>query len=80
MHIISVLQLNFCALCQKNGFFCFQTVASKLHNTEVEIEILKTKEECDHVQFLITEKSGPRRVHLPEIDDIETLSLGELIC
>lgn len=36
-----------------------------------------TKEECDHVQFLITEKSGPNRVQLPEIDDIETLSLGK---
>ncbi|ERL93239.1 hypothetical protein D910_10535 [Dendroctonus ponderosae] len=51
------------------------TVASKLHNTEVEIEILKTKEECDHVQFLITEKSGPQRPLAPQIDEIETLSL-----
>lgn len=56
--------------------FNLQTVASKLHNTEVEVDILKTKEECDHVQFLITEKSGPRRQQLPEIDEIETLSLG----
>uniref|UniRef100_A0AAR5P7X4 guanylate cyclase n=1 Tax=Dendroctonus ponderosae TaxID=77166 RepID=A0AAR5P7X4_DENPD len=52
-----------------------KTVASKLHNTEVEIEILKTKEECDHVQFLITEKSGPQRPLAPQIDEIETLSL-----
>ncbi|XP_060531204.1 guanylate cyclase soluble subunit beta-1 isoform X2 [Cylas formicarius] len=52
-----------------------KTVASKLHETEVEIEILKTKEECDHVQFLITEKSGPERPALPQIDEIETLSL-----
>ncbi|CAG9762829.1 unnamed protein product [Ceutorhynchus assimilis] len=52
-----------------------KTVASKLHETEVEIEILKTKEECDHVQFLITEKSGPERPLLPKIDEIETLSL-----
>nr|CAH7729711.1 unnamed protein product [Callosobruchus chinensis] len=52
-----------------------KTVASKLHGTEVEVEIYKTKEECDHVQFLITEKSGPRQPMLPEIDEIETLSL-----
>ncbi|XP_050303265.1 guanylate cyclase soluble subunit beta-1 [Anthonomus grandis grandis] len=52
-----------------------KTVASKLHHTEVEIEILKTKEECDHIQFLITEKSGPERPLLPQIDKIETLSL-----
>lgn len=54
----------------------FQTVASKLHGTEVEIEILKTKEECDHVQFLITETSGPSKNTMPEIEEIETLSLG----
>ncbi|KAI5702755.1 hypothetical protein M8J76_012267 [Diaphorina citri] len=52
-----------------------KTVASKLHNTEVEVEILKTKEECDHVQFLITETSAPERVELPQIEEIETLSL-----
>ncbi|XP_066257080.1 guanylate cyclase soluble subunit beta-1 isoform X2 [Euwallacea similis] len=52
-----------------------KTVASKLHDTEVEIEILKTKEECDHVQFLITEKAGPNRQLPPQIDEIETLSL-----
>ncbi|KAG5889162.1 hypothetical protein JTB14_038186 [Gonioctena quinquepunctata] len=52
-----------------------KTVASKLHNTEVEVEVLKSKEECDHVQFLITEKSGPGKSQLPEIDEIETLSL-----
>ncbi|XP_077294951.1 guanylate cyclase soluble subunit beta-1-like [Arctopsyche grandis] len=52
-----------------------KTVASKLHDTEVEIKILKTKDECDHVQFLITEKSAPNRVAAPEIEAIETLSL-----
>lgn len=40
------------------------------------MEILKTKEECDHVQFLITETSNPGRVSVPEIAEIETLSLG----
>ncbi|KAF2899020.1 hypothetical protein ILUMI_07156 [Ignelater luminosus] len=53
-----------------------KTVASKLHETEVEVEILKTKDDCDHVQFLITETSGPRKSQLPEIDEIETLSLA----
>nr|CAD7403925.1 unnamed protein product [Timema poppensis] len=49
-----------------------KTVASKLHDTEVAVEILKTKEECDHVQFLITELSGPGRVSHPEMAEIET--------
>lgn len=52
-----------------------KTVASKLHDTEVQVEILKTKKECDHVQFLITELSGPGKVSRPEITEIETLSL-----
>ncbi|XP_014277846.1 guanylate cyclase soluble subunit beta-1 isoform X2 [Halyomorpha halys] len=32
-----------------------KTVASKLHNTDIEMEIIKDKTECDHVQFMITE-------------------------
>ncbi|XP_074601582.1 guanylate cyclase soluble subunit beta-1-like isoform X2 [Brevipalpus obovatus] len=36
-----------------------KAVASKLHSTEVEVEIIKTKEEgIDHVQFSIKEKSA----------------------
>ena len=54
-----------------------QTVASKLHGTEVQVEILKSRKECDHVQFLITEQSGCRKVSRPEIAEIETLSIGE---
>ena len=42
------------------------------------MEILKTKEECDHVQFLITETSTSGRVCAPEMAEIETLSLGKL--
>lgn len=42
------------------------------------MEILKTKEECDHVQFLITEQCGPGRVSQPEIEEIDTLSLGNI--
>lgn len=41
------------------------------------VEILKTKEECNHVQFLITEASGPGKVQNAEIDEIQTLSLGK---
>ncbi|XP_063866036.1 guanylate cyclase soluble subunit beta-1-like isoform X1 [Scylla paramamosain] len=33
-----------------------KAVSEQLHDTEVEVEILKTKEEEGHVQFLITEK------------------------
>lgn len=51
-------------------------MASKLHNTEVKVEILKSKKECDHVQFLITETSNSGKVSVPEIAEIETLSLG----
>jgi guanylate cyclase soluble subunit beta len=54
-----------------------QTVASKLHGTEVEVKILKTKEECDHVQFVITELSGPGKTSRPEAAQIETLSIGK---
>jgi guanylate cyclase soluble subunit beta len=55
-----------------------QTVASKLHDTEVEVKILKTREDCDHVQFLITELSGPGKSSQPEVAQIETLSIGNL--
>jgi hypothetical protein len=61
-----------------NSPLLFQTVASKLHGTEVEVKILKTKEECDHVQFLITELSGPGKASRPEAAQIETLSIGNL--
>ncbi|KDR07449.1 guanylate cyclase soluble subunit beta-1 [Zootermopsis nevadensis] len=52
-----------------------KTVASKLHGTEVEVKILKTKEECDHAQFLITELCGPGKASRPEVTQIETLSI-----
>jgi len=54
----------------------FQTVASKLHNTEVEMEILQTKEECDHVQFLITEKNTTGQRQNDQTAEVETLSQG----
>ncbi|RZF48540.1 hypothetical protein LSTR_LSTR011155 [Laodelphax striatellus] len=52
-----------------------KTVASKLHDTEVEVEILRTKAECDHVQFLITEKSGRGKVASTPMEEIQTMSL-----
>jgi hypothetical protein len=55
-----------------------QTVASKLHGTEVEVEILKTKEDCDHIQFLITQLSGPGKASRPEAAQVQTLSIGNL--
>ncbi|XP_071525071.1 guanylate cyclase soluble subunit beta-1 isoform X2 [Panulirus ornatus] len=43
-----------------------KAVASQLHEAEVEVEILKTKSEEDHVQFLITEKDAQTRYHISE--------------
>lgn len=52
-------------------------MAKKLHNTDVDMDILKTKDECDHVQFLITDSSGPGVVPKPIFADLETLSVGK---
>ncbi|KAK9497202.1 hypothetical protein O3M35_004565 [Rhynocoris fuscipes] len=51
-----------------------KTVAKKLHNTEVEVEVIKSKNECDHIQFLITEKDGHGKVAPPAFNDITLLS------
>lgn len=51
-------------------------MASKLHNTEVEVKITETKENCDHVQFLISEKGGGGRVAPELIEEDHTLSQG----
>uniref|UniRef100_A0A0A9X0F7 Guanylate cyclase soluble subunit beta-1 n=4 Tax=Lygus hesperus TaxID=30085 RepID=A0A0A9X0F7_LYGHE len=51
-----------------------KTVASKLHNTEVEVIITETKEKCDHVQFLISEKGGGGRVAPAPIEEDQILS------
>nr|KAF7434241.1 hypothetical protein H0235_002432 [Vespula pensylvanica] len=55
-----------------------KTVAKKLHGTDVDMEILKTKNECDHVQFLITNTSGPGVVSNSMIVEHEMLSAGEI--
>lgn len=55
-----------------------QTVAKKLHDTEVNMKIIKTKAECDHVQFEITQSnvSGPGVISSPMPIELETLSVG----
>lgn len=55
-----------------------QTVAKKLHGTEVDMQILKTKDECDHVQFLITDSSAPGATTKPITAELETLSVGKV--
>lgn len=60
-----------------SSIFFKQTVAKKLHGTDVDMQIVKTKSECDHVQFLITDTSGPGVVSNPMIAELETLSVGE---
>ncbi|XP_011499391.1 PREDICTED: guanylate cyclase soluble subunit beta-1 isoform X2 [Ceratosolen solmsi marchali] len=52
-----------------------KTVAKKLHGTDIDMQILKTKVECDHVQFLITEQSYPGIAIKPTITDLECLSV-----
>lgn len=43
------------------------------------MNILKSREECDHVQFVITEKAGPKKSNVPHIDEIHTFSLGKFL-
>jgi len=40
------------------------------------MEILQTKEECDHVQFLITEKNTTGQRQNDQTAEVETLSQG----
>lgn len=47
-----------------------------MHGTEVSVEIIKTKEESDHVQFLIKETSGTGMIQRAEINETKLLSLG----
>jgi len=42
----------------------------------VEVEILQTKEECDHVQFLITDKNTTGQHQSDQTAEVETLSQG----
>ena len=53
-----------------------KTVAKNLHNSEVDVKVLKTKEECDHVQFVIIEK-GAKAV-VDEHNDNKNVELRNL--
>ncbi|RWS31955.1 soluble guanylyl cyclase beta subunit-like protein [Leptotrombidium deliense] len=58
-----------------------KAVASKLHGSDVDVKILRTKDDgCDHVQFIITEKKR-KSVLMPQlsVDQFETLSLENKI-
>lgn len=47
-------------------------VALKLHNAEVNVDIVQTKgDECDHVQFAITDKSSQSRSSCSDIEGFE---------
>lgn len=50
-----------------------KAVASKLHNTEVEVEISKSREEDDHVQFVITEKGDRSQARQDDLSEIQLL-------
>lgn len=58
----------------------FQAVASKLHNTEVEVEVVQRKSStCDHVQFAIIDRNASKNQTEEEKDEIETLSMENKI-
>ena len=54
-------------------------VAEKLHNSEVDVRVIKTKAECDHVQFAITEKDMSNASKSDDNDYIEHMSLTPMI-
>ncbi|XP_066954656.1 guanylate cyclase soluble subunit beta-1 isoform X1 [Macrobrachium rosenbergii] len=51
-----------------------KAVASQLHGTDVEVEILKTKDEEDHVQFVITEKDAHATDHITEQTNVTIMA------
>ena len=52
-------------------------MARKLHNTEVEVKVLRTSQDGDHSQFLITDKNNYQLEEDIAINDVEILSNGE---
>lgn len=57
-----------------------KAVASKLHNTEVEVEIVQGKSNtCDHVQFAIIDRNASKNQTEEEKDEIEALSMENKI-
>lgn len=59
--------------------FVFQTVASRLHKTEIEMKVIKDKTECDHIQFLITEKNRDGESSHTKKNEIKILSKGTFL-
>jgi len=51
-----------------------KAVARKLHNTEVEVKVLRTSQDGDHSQFLITDKNNYQLEEDIAINDVEILS------
>lgn len=57
-----------------------KAVASKLHQTDVEVKVVKSKKDnCDHVQFAIIEKGDKKCIAEPELEEFETMSLENKI-
>ncbi|KAL4230720.1 Guanylate cyclase soluble subunit beta-1 [Mactra antiquata] len=52
-----------------------KAVAKNLHNSEVEVKVIKTKAESDHVQFAIIEKEKTCTVDKREKQYVENMSL-----
>ena len=50
-------------------------VAEKLHNSHVDVKVIKSKEECDHVQFAIIEKDSTKQSGHEDIENFEHMSL-----
>lgn len=47
-------------------------MASELHNSPVNVEIIRTKEdECDHIQFAITEQNQQTNKDITDLDVFE---------
>lgn len=56
-----------------------KAVAKNLHNSEIEVNVIKTKEECDHVQFAIIDKQRKGLVSRDEHHNTEHKNLDPMI-
>ncbi|XP_042896623.1 guanylate cyclase soluble subunit beta-1 [Parasteatoda tepidariorum] len=57
-----------------------KAVASKLHNTEVDVEVVQTKGPlCDHVQFAIRDSNASNKQCEQEAEELDTLSMENKI-
>ena len=62
--IFAQFRHNYCSPvrlhCLRSSLVTGQAVANKLHGTEVDVTVIKTKDDgCDHVQFMIMQKARP---------------------